>query len=250
MRSIRILAVIALLLVSVSAFAQLTTGTLTGTVTSGGIPFPAPRSPLRHPACREAATPSPTVTATTTSAVSPPATTSSVSSSGAAIRQQEGQGRSHDDRPRRCGPEGHGGGRSDHRHGRGTGDLETTEVQTNITAKLVEKLPMGRTLVATVTLAPGVTATASAAAWSSPAVRRMTAPTTSTARSSTRSSAVSRRASSSRTHCRRPPCRPARSRPSSAVSPAASSPRLEVRRQRLQRLAPRLVHQPELDCPG
>ncbi|HEY3057112.1 MAG TPA: carboxypeptidase regulatory-like domain-containing protein [Thermoanaerobaculia bacterium] len=34
--------------------------------------------------------------------------------------------------------------------------LETTEVQTNVPAKLVENLPMGRTLIATVNLAPGV----------------------------------------------------------------------------------------------
>ena len=34
--------------------------------------------------------------------------------------------------------------------------LETTEVQTNITSKLVEDLPMGRTLLATANLAPGV----------------------------------------------------------------------------------------------
>jgi outer membrane receptor protein involved in Fe transport len=34
--------------------------------------------------------------------------------------------------------------------------LETTEVQTNIDARLVEELPIGRTLIATTTLAPGV----------------------------------------------------------------------------------------------
>jgi len=34
--------------------------------------------------------------------------------------------------------------------------LETTEVQTNIQASLVEQLPLGRTLIATTTLAPGV----------------------------------------------------------------------------------------------
>ncbi|HUP46064.1 MAG TPA: carboxypeptidase regulatory-like domain-containing protein [Thermoanaerobaculia bacterium] len=34
--------------------------------------------------------------------------------------------------------------------------LETTEVQTNITGQLVEDLPIGRTLIATTTLAPGV----------------------------------------------------------------------------------------------
>src|ERR1041385_5060463 len=36
--------------------------------------------------------------------------------------------------------------------------LETTEVQTNVSAKLINDLPIGRTLVATVSLAPGVTA--------------------------------------------------------------------------------------------
>ncbi|HEY4639903.1 MAG TPA: TonB-dependent receptor [Thermoanaerobaculia bacterium] len=36
--------------------------------------------------------------------------------------------------------------------------LETTEVQTNISAKLINDLPIGRTLTATVSLAPGVTA--------------------------------------------------------------------------------------------
>jgi outer membrane receptor protein involved in Fe transport len=35
--------------------------------------------------------------------------------------------------------------------------LETTEIQTNISAKLIEDLPIGRTLLATVNLAPGVT---------------------------------------------------------------------------------------------
>ncbi|HVR38176.1 MAG TPA: carboxypeptidase-like regulatory domain-containing protein, partial [Thermoanaerobaculia bacterium] len=35
--------------------------------------------------------------------------------------------------------------------------LETTEVQTNIRAKLIEDLPIGRTLIATVNLSPGVT---------------------------------------------------------------------------------------------
>jgi outer membrane receptor protein involved in Fe transport len=35
--------------------------------------------------------------------------------------------------------------------------LETTEVQTNITAKLINDLPIGRTITATVSLAPGVT---------------------------------------------------------------------------------------------
>ena len=34
--------------------------------------------------------------------------------------------------------------------------LETTEVQTNIQAELIEDLPIGRTLIATTTLAPGV----------------------------------------------------------------------------------------------
>ena len=37
--------------------------------------------------------------------------------------------------------------------------LETTEVQTNFSAKLIENLPIGRTLLATVNLAPGVTST-------------------------------------------------------------------------------------------
>jgi outer membrane receptor protein involved in Fe transport len=37
--------------------------------------------------------------------------------------------------------------------------LETTEVQSNIDARLVEELPLGRTLLGTVSLAPGVTAT-------------------------------------------------------------------------------------------
>jgi outer membrane receptor protein involved in Fe transport len=36
--------------------------------------------------------------------------------------------------------------------------VETTEVQSNISAKLINDLPIGRTLVATVSLAPGVTA--------------------------------------------------------------------------------------------
>jgi hypothetical protein len=35
--------------------------------------------------------------------------------------------------------------------------LETTEVQTNIDAKLIEDLPIGRTLIGTVSLAPGTT---------------------------------------------------------------------------------------------
>ncbi len=35
--------------------------------------------------------------------------------------------------------------------------LETTEVQTNIQSDLVEELPIGRTIQATITLAPGVT---------------------------------------------------------------------------------------------
>jgi hypothetical protein len=81
--------------------------------------------------------------------------------------------------------------------------LETTEVQTNLQSDLVEELPIGRTIQAAITLAPGVPATARAAHSSSAAVMPMTRCTWSTAPSPTKTCVARRTTCSSKTPSRK-----------------------------------------------
>jgi hypothetical protein len=147
-----------LLLVSISAFAQLTTGNLTGTVTTGGAPLPGVTV---------------TIAATTLQG-----TRTTVTDSNGAYNFQ---GLPPGDYTVSFTLEGlqtvtHNVKVSVSQMSRSDADmkvtavsesitvtasspavLETQQVQTNITAHLVENLPMGRTLVATTNLAPNVT---------------------------------------------------------------------------------------------
>jgi hypothetical protein len=157
----RVLAALSvLLLASVSAFAQLTTGNLTGTVTTAGAPLPGVTVSLAAPTLQGTRT---TVTdsngaynfqglppgdyAVTFTLEGLTTVTHSVKVS---VSQTS---RSDADMKVNAVTE------SITVTASSPAVLETQQVQTNITSHLVENLPMGRTLVATTNLAPNVTPT-------------------------------------------------------------------------------------------
>ncbi|HEX3108587.1 MAG TPA: TonB-dependent receptor, partial [Thermoanaerobaculia bacterium] len=149
-----------LLLVGLSAFAQLTTGNLTGTVTTGGAPLPGVTVSLAASTLQGTRTavtdsngaynfqglPPGDYTVTFTLEGLQTATRSvkvGVSSTSRADADMKVSALSESITVTATSP----------------AVLETQQVQTNITSHLVENLPMGRTLVATTNLAPNVTPT-------------------------------------------------------------------------------------------
>jgi hypothetical protein len=149
-----------LLLVSVSAFAQLTTGNLTGTVTTGGAPLPGVTVTIAAPTLQGTRT---TVTdsngAYNFQGLPPGDYTASFMLEGLqtvthSVKVSVSQtSRSDADMKVSAVSE------SITVTASAPAVLETQQVQTNITAHLVDNLPMGRTLVATTNLAPNVTPT-------------------------------------------------------------------------------------------
>ena len=160
MKFSRFLAVIAmLLLATVSAFAQsTTTGALTGTVTSDGSPLPGATVTVTSPQLQGSRTVVSDANGNFNVPALPP---------GDYTVRVELQGLQPVTRSTRVTLAGTARVDADLKVSAVTESitvtasapavLETTEVQTNISANLIEELPIGRTLIATVNLAPGVT---------------------------------------------------------------------------------------------
>ncbi len=156
-----ILVVTVLVLASVAAFAQGTTGTLTGTVTHEGNPLPGATVTISSPSLQGTRT---TVTSDTGGyvfpGIPPGEYTVAIEMSGMQTVR----------RTVRVGIATTARADADLRltsvseaitvTAVAPAVLETSEVATNVTAKMVDELPMGRTVTATALLAPGVTAAA------------------------------------------------------------------------------------------
>lgn len=159
MRLKHFLAVLALVLVSTAAFAQLTTGNLTGTVTTDGAGLPGATVTITSPNLQGSRTAVSDGSGNYNFGGLPP---------GDYVVRVELQGMQTVVKKVKIGVTQTSRADAELKvtavaesitvTAAAPAVLETQEVQSNITSKLVENLPMGRTLVNTVTLAPGVTA--------------------------------------------------------------------------------------------